>query len=209
MVVLLTGGNGGIGSIINEHLLNNKIKVLSPSSKELDLSKKDFSLNDLQLDGFIHCAGVNFPKSYNKVNIEEFNNLFKINTFSFIELIQQLNFNKNSNVIAIGSLYATETKKHRLEYTMSKHALHGAVKTLAIEKSPDVLVNMVSPGFVDTPLTKQNLSSKEIKELDNKIPLGLTDAWSIADFLLYMIKHNKSITGQNIVMDGGYSLIGA
>ena len=92
---------------------------------------------------------------------------------------------------------------------MSKHALHGAVKTLAIEKSPEVLVNMVSPGFVDTPLTKQNLSSKEIKELNNKIPLGLTDAWSIADFLLYMIKHNKSITGQNIVMDGGYSLIGA
>jgi NAD(P)-dependent dehydrogenase (short-subunit alcohol dehydrogenase family) len=208
MVIFLTGGNGGIGSIIKEHLLNNNIDVLSPNSKNLDLSK-NFNYSNLQVDGLIHCAGVNFPKTYNKVNIKEFNDLFKSNTFSFIELTQQLNFNKNSNIIAIGSLYATETKKHRLEYTMSKHALHGAVKTLAIEKSPEVLVNMVSPGFVDTPLTKQNLSSKEIKELDNKIPLGLTDAWSIADFLLYMIKHNKSITGQNIVMDGGYSLIGA
>ena len=208
MVVFLTGGNGGIGSVIKEHLSSNGIDILSPNSKNLDLSK-NFNYSNLQVDGLIHCAGVNFPKTYNKVNIKEFNNLFKINTFSFIELTQQFKFNKNSNIIAIGSLYATETKKHRLEYTMSKHALHGAVKTLAIEKSPEVLVNMVSPGFVNTPLTKQNLSSKEIKELNNKIPLGLTDAWSIADFLLYMIKHNKSITGQNIVMDGGYSLIGA
>ena len=208
MVIFLTGGNGGIGSVIKEHLSSNGIDILSPNSKNLDLSK-NFNYSNLQVDGLIHCAGVNFPKTYNKVNIKEFNNLFKINTFSFIELTQQIKFSKNSNIIAIGSLYATETKKHRLEYTMSKHALHGAVKTLAIEKSPEVLVNMVSPGFVDTPLTKQNLSSKEIKELNNKIPLGLTDAWSIADFLLYMIKHNKSITGQNIVIDGGYSLIGA
>ena len=208
MVIFLTGGNGGIGSVIKEHLSSNGIDILSPNSKNLDLSK-NFNYSNLQVDGLIHCAGVNFPKTYDEVNIKEFNNLFKINTFSFIELTQQFKFSKNSNIIAIGSLYATETKKHRLEYTMSKHALHGAVKTLAIEKSPEVLVNMVSPGFVNTPLTKQNLSSKEIKELNNKIPLGLTDAWSIADFLLYMIKHNKSITGQNIVMDGGYSLIGA
>ena len=208
MVIFLTGGNGGIGSVIKEHLSNNDIDILSPNSRNLDISQ-NFDYSNLQVDGLIHCAGVNFPKTYDEVNIKEFNDLFKINTFSFIELTQQFKFNKNSNIIAIGSLYATETKKHRLEYTMSKHALHGAVKTLAIEKSPEVLVNMVSPGFVDTPLTKQNLSSKEIKELNNKIPLGLTDAWSIADFLLYMIKHNKSITGQNIVMDGGYSLIGA
>ena len=87
MVVFLTGGNGGIGSIIKEHLLNNNIDVLSPNSK--------------------------------------------------------------------------------------------------------------------------NLNNKEINQLNQKIPLGLTDAWSIADFLLYMIKYNKSITGQNIVIDGGYSLIGA
>ena len=72
MVVFLTGGNGGIGSVIKEHLSNNDIDILSPNSRNLDLSK-NFDYSNLQVDGLIHCAGVNFPKTYDEVNIKEFN----------------------------------------------------------------------------------------------------------------------------------------
>lgn len=161
------------------------------------------------MDGFIHCAGVNSPKSYSNITQEEFYRLFEINTFSFIRLTQQLKFSKGSNIIAIGSLYATQTKEYRAEYTMSKHALYGAVKTLAIEKSEDrIPVNLVSPGFVDTTLTRKNLDTNRIELLNSSIPLGLTTVWDIADFSLYLIMHNKAITGQNIIIDNGYSLIG-
>ena len=92
---------------------------------------------------------------------------------------------------------------------MSKHALYGAVKTLAIEKSEDrIPANLVSPGFVDTTLTRKNLDKNRIELLNSSIPLGLTTVWDIADFSLYLIMHNKAITGQNIIIDNGYSLIG-
>ena len=206
--IFLTGANGGIGQAIKTRLEENNIEVISPNSKELDLSK-DFNFKGLEVDGFIHCAGINSPKPYSNITQEEFYRLFEINTFIFIRLTQQLKFSKGSNIVAIGSLYATQTKEHRAEYAMSKHALYGAVKTLAIEKSKNMIpVNIISPGFVDTALTRKNLDKNRIELLNSSIPLGLTTIWDIADFLLYLIKFNKAITGQTIIIDNGYSLMG-
>jgi NAD(P)-dependent dehydrogenase (short-subunit alcohol dehydrogenase family) len=87
--------------------------------------------------------------------------------------------------------------------------LLGAVKTIALEKaSNNIKVNMVSPGFVDTPLTRQNNSQERINYLNQNIPLGLTNPLEIANFCLYLIQYNNSITGQNINIDGGYTLKG-
>ena len=94
MKVFLTGANGGIGQAIKTRLEENNIEVISPNSKELDLSK-DFNFKGLKVDGFIHCAGVNSPKSYSNITQEEFYRLFEINTFSFIRLTQQLKFSKD------------------------------------------------------------------------------------------------------------------
>jgi 3-oxoacyl-[acyl-carrier protein] reductase len=67
---------------------------------------------------------------------------------------------------------------------------------------------MVSPGFVDTELTRKNNSSERISELEKNIPLGLTDADQISKICSYLLLENTAITGQNIIVDGGYSLIG-
>ena len=157
MKVFVTGGNGGIGRSIVKKLITEGIEVINPSSEELDLSSK-FNVAELKVDGLVHCAGINTPKPYSEVNLEELNNIFQINTFSFLELVRQLDFSIGSNIVAIGSLYSTYTREHRIEYAMSKHALFAAVKTLAIEKSINKIpVNLISPGFVDTPLTRKNL----------------------------------------------------
>jgi len=207
MKIFLTGATGGIGKSIKSFLEKKNIEVIDKGSKDIDLSK-NFSLKKIKVNGLIHCAGINNPKTYKKVTYETLNHLFNINTFSFIELIKQLDFYPNSNIIAIGSLYSEYVKELRLEYSMSKHALNAAVKTLALELAHDkVLVNMISPGFVDTPLTRKNLSDDELKSLNEKIPLGLTSAESISSFIHYMISNNKSITGQNIFIDNGYTLI--
>lgn len=209
MRIFLTGGSGGIGGVIKTTLQNHNIEVISPTSQELNL-EGNFNVDKYPpLDGFIHCAGINNVKSYNKVVSSDIFNSYKINTVSFIELCNKLNIKNGSNIIAIGSLYATQTKQGRSSYTMSKHALLGAVKTLAIEMSPkQIKVNMVSPGFVDTPLTRKNLSKEKINYLNASIPLGLTAPESIADTCKFLITQNKAITGQNLVVDGGYSLIG-
>ena len=134
--------------------------------------------------------------------------VFKVNTFSFLNICKQLNFSDNSNIVAIGSLYSFLIKPERISYSLSKHALLAAVKTMALEMSSSkIKVNMVSPGFVDTKLTRINNTKERIDELNNLIPLGLTNANEIAKVCLYLIKENQAITGQNIVIDGGYSCL--
>jgi 3-oxoacyl-[acyl-carrier protein] reductase len=208
MKIFLTGASRGIGLIISNTLKQNNIEVIEPTSNDLDLSNP-FQTDPIQVDGLIHCAGINSIADHTSINQQELLKLFQINTFSFITLCSQLQFNLGSNIIAIGSLYASETKESRIQYTMSKHALLGAVKTLALEKSIDnIKVNMISPGFVDTELTRRNNTKERIEFLEKHIPLGLTNGCEIANLCLYLIKHNNAITGQDIKIDGGYSLKG-
>ena len=206
MKIFLTGGSRGIGLVIKNTLEQAGIEVIHPTSAELDLSI-DFNIEPILVDGFIHCAGINIIADHKNINQAELFQIFQINTFSFVSLCSKLNFTQGSNIVAIGSLYSTQTKESRIQYTMSKHALYGAVKTLALEKASDkIKVNIISPGFVDTTLTRKNNSKERIDFLNENIPLGLTDSCEIANLCLYLIKQNKAITGQNIIIDGGYSL---
>jgi len=200
----MTGVTGGIGSEIKSILLENSIEIIELTSKDYDLSS-DIMLPEIVCDGFIHCAGINILNKAMDMEDETFLKVFKINTLSFLNICKQLKFNKKSNIIAIGSLYSFLVKPERLSYSISKHALLAAVKTMAIEMSDQkIKVNMVSPGFVDTKLTRLNNSQERVEELNKLVPLGLTNANEIAKICLYLVKENQAITGQNIVVDGGY-----
>ena len=209
MKVFLTGGSGKIGRVIKHTLEQEGRRVISPNSEELNLNK-NFDLSSYSsVDGFIHCAGVNNISSYKDLNDYNMIYPYRVNTLSFIKICNQLKIKTKSNIIAIGSLYATQTRENRSPYTMSKHALLGAVRTLALEMAEkQIKVNMISPGFVDTPLTRKNNSKERINELNSKIPLGLTKPQEIANMCKFFTMQNNSITGQNIIVDGGYSLIG-
>ena len=69
------------------------------------------------------------------------------------------------------------------------------------------MVNAVSPGFVDTELTRHILSEKEIGKLVDTIPLKrLADVAEIAKTVFFLTSHhNTYITGQNIIVDGGFT----
>ena len=209
MRILLTGGSGGIGSAIAKTLVEAGVEVIAPTSSELNLNGDFDATNYTNLDGFIHCAGINNLASHDKIQDEDLYKSLRVNTISFIKLCGQLDFRPGANIIAIGSLYATTTREERLQYTISKHALLGAVKNIALEKASfNIKVNMISPGFVLTPLTLKNNTKERIQHLDDSIPLGLTNPCEIANLCVYFIKHNNAITGQNIKVDGGYSLKG-
>ncbi|NBP65969.1 MAG: SDR family oxidoreductase [Bacteroidetes bacterium] len=208
MKVILTGSKGGIGSAILNELKQKSIDVVEINSSEIDFSK-DFDIHSVPVDGLVYCAGINHVNAYDEIDEQQMIDVMNVNTFGFIRLCKKIQFNEGSNVIAIGSLYSTETKAGRLSYTMSKHAMYGAVKTLALEMAYNkVKVNMVSPGFVDTPLTRKNNTDERIQQLNNSIPLGLTSASEIGKVCVYLMTSNNAITGQNIIVDGGYSLVG-
>lgn len=207
MKIMLTGSTGGIGNAIKSKCDDAGFDTMCLLRTECDLSN-NIDINYSNIDALIYCAGINVPASYEILSMNNINKTMVTNTFSFVQMCQQIHFNKGANIIAIGSLYATQTKAGRLAYSMSKHALYGAVKTLAIEMAiHKIKVNMVSPGFVLTPLTAKNNSQERIEYLQNTIPLGMTPPEDVADLCHYLLTNN-SITGQNIIMDGGYSLLG-
>lgn len=72
-----------------------------------------------------------------------------------------------------------------------------------------ILVNALSPGFTLTDLTKTSLTPEELDLISDQIPLGRMAAPNeIAEVALFLAsKSNKYMTGQNIIVDGGFSLV--
>ncbi|HUE99549.1 MAG TPA: SDR family oxidoreductase, partial [Anaerolineales bacterium] len=89
-------------------------------------------------------------------------------------------------------------------YTVSKAALESLTRILARALAPKIRVNAIAPGFV---LQSDIVSDDEWQRLINRIPLQRpARTEEIASALEFLLK-NEYITGQTIVVDGGYSLI--
>lgn len=89
-------------------------------------------------------------------------------------------------------------------YTVSKGALESLTKILARALAPAIRVNAIAPGFV---LQSDIVSAEEWQRLINRIPLKRpARSEEIASALEFLLK-NEYITGQTIVVDGGYSLV--
>ena len=89
-------------------------------------------------------------------------------------------------------------------YTVSKAALESLTRVLARALAPQIRVNAIAPGLV---LPSENVNPEEWERLVGRLPLkrpAFTD--EIAAVLDFLLK-NTYITGQTIVVDGGYSLI--
>ena len=87
----------------------------------------------------------------------------------------------------------------------------GIIRTLAIELGPyNINVNALSPGFVDTIMTRKNNDDQTIQRIKNSIPMGrLADTEDIAKVAYFLCSDlNTYINGQNIIVDGGFSVGG-
>jgi NAD(P)-dependent dehydrogenase (short-subunit alcohol dehydrogenase family) len=73
----------------------------------------------------------------------------------------------------------------------------------------NILVNAVSPGFTMTDLTRKSLSDEQMKELSQAVPLGrFAEVDEIAGMISFLgSDQNTYMTGQNIVVDGGFTIV--
>jgi 3-oxoacyl-[acyl-carrier protein] reductase len=208
MRILITGGSRGIGSDICEVFKKYGHEVIAPTRKELDLSQP-FSFNADKIDILINNAGINIIDSiFEGENYEE---MMKVNYFSPLRLFKLcLPHMKKQNygrVVNIGSVWVDYAKPGRSSYSASKNALHSLTKAITAEYgSYNILANTVSPGFFITDMTFQNNTEEDLKNLRSKIPLGrLGYTNEVADLVYFLTVKNSYISGQNIVIDGGYS----
>lgn len=89
-------------------------------------------------------------------------------------------------------------------YTVSKAALESLTKILARALAPTIRVNAIAPGFV---LQSDIVPAEEWERLIRRVPLKRpARSDEVASALEFLVK-NEYITGQTIVVDGGYSLV--
>ena len=215
--ILVTGGTGGIGTAIAALFDQFKGNVIVTNSKLADFKYTEDIITLLDelpnIDICVNCAGINVINELHNINEEDFDDIMHVNVKApFLiskHVAEHMKKQKNGKIVNISSIWGDKTISKRLSYTTSKSALIGMTKTLAVELAKyNIQVNTVSPGFTNTKLTNGILSKKQIKELVSNVPMGrMADPAEIARIVMFLCSNqNTYITGQNIIVDGGFSI---
>ena len=107
------------------------------------------------------------------------------------------------SVVNVGSVSGLIAGGSSLPYAVSKAGLHHLTRTLAQALAPDVRVNAVAPGLVDTPWTAGWEANEAIV---SRTPLGRAGTpEDIADGVVFLAR-TPFATGQVLVLDGGLTL---
>ena len=215
----VTGGNRGIGAAISTKLIELGLDVRALSSAELDLGNRESRVNFLHStsdwpDVLILNAAINVPEIFELQSDAEINRILEVNYFANINILQevlpQMKKNRFGRIVAVSSLFAHRAKSGRSAYASSKAALEALIRHVAVENASfGVMANIVSPGYVDTDLTRQNNSESQISELEKRIPIGrLAQPYEIAAVVGFLASSDNSyITGQTLNVDGGVTLL--
>ncbi len=180
----------------NEDSLSGFLKVMQ------DYSKIDICINN---------AGINRINYFYETSLADWNDIISTNLTAPFAISREasriMKENNYGRIVNIASIFGVISREKRALYTSSKSGLIGLTKSAAIDLAPyNILVNCISPGFVLTDLTKSILSSSEIDELAAAVPVGrLAVPEEISKVILFLASDlNTYISGQNIIVDGGY-----
>ena len=112
-------------------------------------------------------------------------------------------------IVNISSIWGHISMVGRSVYAATKFGLRGMSVTYALELARfNVLVNVVSPGFTLTDMVRKNYSDEQLREIAERIPVGrLGTVDDVSRAVLFLASDlNSYITGQSLVVDGGYSV---
>lgn len=207
----------------NENRLKETFNELSGEGHEyivtdlsLSSSFKEFCSIIPCLDGIVHCAGLTKILPFQFVTKEDLDEVMNVNFYAPAELSRLLlknkKINKEGSVVFISSVSGVYCSAVASSiYSASKGAVNGLVKGMALDLAPKgIRVNCVNPGMVDTNiLTESDITKEQLKEDMKRYPLkryGKPE--EIAYAVIYLLSDaSKWVTGSNLLIDGGYTLL--
>jgi NAD(P)-dependent dehydrogenase (short-subunit alcohol dehydrogenase family) len=160
------------------------------------------------LDGLVMNVGIGAGLRFAGTSAEDWDRVMGVNLRShFLGCKHALaSFAAGSTVLLVGSLAGRESMPIPA-YAASKAALEAVCRNAAVEGAPDVRVNLLAPGLIDTSLgriaTRLNPRRGEVR-----IPAGREGtAWEVAACALFLTGSESSyVTGQTLLADGGLSV---
>jgi len=193
--------------------------VIAPTRKEMDLTSSAsiaayLDNLDQPIDILINNAGINILGDIETISEQELDDTLQVNLCAPLLIIKkvvpQMIKRKSGKIINISSIWGQVTKPKRLAYSITKSGVNAMTRSLAVELAPhNILVNAVAPGYINTELTQKNNSSAEIEKIKQTVPLKrLGETGEIAEAVFFLAsERNSYITGQTIVVDGGFTCL--
>jgi len=157
------------------------------------------------LDVLVHSAGIWTPGPIRKLSRETLETMFRTNAFSSYYLARECaRVMGRGSLVFIGSTAGQRGEPGHSHYAGSKGAVQSMVMSLAQELAPAIRVNLVSPGWVRTPMSEEALAARE-RAIVSVVPLRrVAEAEDVAAAALFLASEaSRHVTGADLCCSGG------
>ena len=206
MKVLISGTSNGIGKAIANKFLENGFEVIGFDIQESSINHKNYKHYKQSIcDKLPELKDINIL--INNAGVQN-NNDIDINLKGTIAFTEKYISNKIKSIIFIASASAT-TGSEFPEYVASKGGVVSYMKNVALRISKyGATANSISPGGVITNSNNHILKSKRLYKqvLDETLLNKWAKEEEIADFVYFISVVNKSMTGEDLLIDNGEKL---
>jgi 3-oxoacyl-[acyl-carrier protein] reductase len=169
-----------------------------------------------RLDVVVNNAGTTIevdPKNLDGVKIEEWNRVFAVNVLGLFLVtraaVPLLKKSPNAGVVNTCSIAGLRPSAQPLPYAASKAAIANLTKTLANALGPEIRVNAVAPGWMEGDWMKRTLAENYDGLMARRAkytPLKrCCTAEDVAETMMSLILGNRFVTGEIVVIDGGFA----
>jgi NAD(P)-dependent dehydrogenase (short-subunit alcohol dehydrogenase family) len=171
-----------------------------------------------RLDILLNNAGMNIPEPFVGVSETHLDDMISLNVrAAFLvsqaavrKMLQDPNRRKQGgSVIHVTSQMGRVGAERRTVYCMTKHAIEGLTKAMAVELAPEnIRVNAIAPTFLETPMTASFFADPEFRNwVISRIPLGRVGRMDeVTGAIVFLASPVASlITGTSLAVDGGWT----
>lgn len=169
-----------------------------------------------KINGLVHSAGVFPRKPLSMTKYEFLRDMMNLHVHSFVEMVRIIGKKKmtedGASIVAVSSASTISADKGQIAYIATKGALDRVIRPMAVElgESRKFRINTVNPGWIKTDMYYSFIEEQGQEHMDEILKqcfLGASEPVDVANTIVFLLSDAaKMITGQNIVIDGGWTI---